>query len=164
MERITGGPKWSRDHGEKRPSIGLKLKDWMKEWWKLQWCVKGRFFLSFPCMIHNREGLMRKKREFIGKYTWSPSGGSFNGCRWYELPHWINTWWFWGCDGIFQFWSKKPRRESMLGLCQEHNQRVMNSYYRKRQEQFITYKSGGNKSQADYVLCKRHEELRTKNC
>ena len=39
----------------------------------------------------------------------------------------------------------------------------MNSYYQKRQEHLITYKSGGNESQIDYVLCKRQEELRMKN-
>ena len=27
-----------------------------------------------------------------------------------ELPHWINAWWFWGCDGMFQFRSEKSRR------------------------------------------------------
>ena len=38
----------------------------------------------------------------------------------------------------------------------------MNSYYQKRQEHLITYKSGGNESQIDYVLCRRHKELRMK--
>ena len=42
----------------------------------------------------------------------------------------------------------------------------MNSYYRKRREQLLTYKSGANESQIDYVLYmfRRHEELRMKYC
>ena len=51
----------------------------------------------------------------------------------------------------------------MLGLCQEWNLRVMNSYYRKRQEHLITYKRMGNESQIDYLLCRGHEELSIKN-
>ena len=52
----------------------------------------------------------------------------------------------------------------MLGLCQEHNLRVMSSYYQKKQEHLITYKGGDNESQIDYVLCRRQEKLRKKNC
>ena len=33
---------------------------------------------------------------------------------------------------MFRFWNEKPRRGNMLGLCQEHNLRVMNSYYQKK--------------------------------
>ena len=33
-----------------------------------------------------------------------------------------------------------------------------------RWEHLITCKSGGDESQIDYVLCRRHEELRMKNC
>ena len=64
----------------------------------------------------------------------------------------------------FSFGVRNQERENMLGLCQEHNLRVLNSYYRKRREHFITYKSEGNESQIDYVLCRRHEELKMKNC
>ena len=46
--------------------------------------------------------------------------------------------------GCFSFGVRSQERENMLRLCQEHNLRVMNSYYRKRQEHLITYKSGGN--------------------
>ena len=48
-------------------------------------------------------------------------------------------------------------------MCQEQNLRVINSYYPKRWEHLITYKSGDNETQTDYVLCRRHEELRIKN-
>ena len=47
--------------------------------------------------------------------------------------------------------------------CVEDNLRVMNSYYRKRLELPITYRSGGNESQIEYVLCRRHKELKMKN-
>ena len=66
--------------------------------------------------------------------------------------------------GCFSFGVRNQEGENMLGLCQEHNLRVMNSYYRNRREHLITYKNGGNKSQIDNVLCRRHEELRIKNC
>ena len=52
----------------------------------------------------------------------------------------------------------------MLGLCQEHKLRVMNSYCRKRWEHLIIYKSGGNESHMDYVLCRRHKKLKMMNC
>ena len=63
--------------------------------------------------------------------------------------------------GCFSFGVRNQEGENMLGLCQERNLRVMNSYYRKRQEHLITCKSGGNESQIGYVLCRRikHEEL-----
>ena len=61
--------------------------------------------------------------------------------------------------GCFSFEVRNQQGGNMLGLCQEHKLRVMNSYYQKRQEHLITYKGGGNESQIDYVLCRRHEEL-----
>ena len=59
---------------------------------------------------------------------------------------------------MFQFKSEKPRRGKHAELCQEHNLRVMNSYYRKRWEHLITYKSGRNESQL-CVLKIENEEL-----
>ena len=50
--------KWSRDHGERRPTR-LKSKDWMIEWWKFRWCVKGRFFISFQYTV--QEGRPHEK-------------------------------------------------------------------------------------------------------
>ena len=66
--------------------------------------------------------------------------------------------------GCFSFGVRNHEGENMLGLGQEHNLRVMNSYYQKKREHLITYKSGGNESRRDYVLCRRHEELRTMKC
>mgnify|MGYP001795072563 CR=1 FL=1 len=48
--------------------------------------------------------------------------------------------------GRFSFGVRNQEGENMLGLCQERNLRVLNSYYQKRQEHLITYKSGGNES------------------
>ena len=66
--------------------------------------------------------------------------------------------------GCFSFAVRNQEGENMLGLCQEHNLRLMSSYYRKKQEHLIIYKSWGNESQIDYVLCKRHKKLTMKNC
>ena len=52
--------------------------------------------------------------------------------------------------GCFGFGVRNQEGENIVGLCQEHNLRVMNSYYRKRREHLITYKSGSDKSQIDY--------------
>ena len=65
--------------------------------------------------------------------------------------------------GCFTFGVGNQEDENMLGLCQERNLGIMNSCYGKRLEHIITYKSGGKESQIDYVLCRRHEELRLKN-
>ena len=57
------------------------------------------------------------------------------------------------CDGFedvtgyFSFGVRNQEGENILGLCQEHNLRVMNLYYQKRWENLITYKSGDNESQ-----------------
>ena len=40
---------------------------------------------------------------------------------------------------------------------------VMNSYCGKRREHLFTYKSWVNESQIDYMLCRRHDELRMKD-
>ena len=54
--------------------------------------------------------------------------------------------------------------ENKLGLFQKHNLRVMSLYYQRRQEHLITYKSGGNESQIDYVLRIILEKLRMQKC
>ena len=68
-----------------------------------------------------------------------------------------------GMMGCFSSGVRQQEGKNILGLCQEHNLRVLNSYYRKRRLH-IMYKSGGNGSQIDYVLCRRQKELRMKNC
>ena len=54
--------------------------------------------------------------------------------------------------------------EEMLRLCQEHNLRVTNTYFKKKKEHLITYKSGDLESQIDYIMYKRCEEVEVKNC
>ena len=66
--------------------------------------------------------------------------------------------------GCFSFGVRNQEGENMLGLCQEHNLRFINSYYQQRWEHLITYKSEVKESQIDCVFCRRHEELRMKNC
>ena len=66
--------------------------------------------------------------------------------------------------GCFGFGERNQEGEEMLRLCQEHNLRVMNTYFKKKREQLITYKSGGNESQVDYVMFQKHEEMRMKDC
>ena len=67
------------------------------------------------------------------------------------------------CDGFedvmgcLSFGVRNQKGENMLELWQEQNLRDMNSYYRKRRDHLITYKSGENGRQIDYVLC--NEEL-----
>ena len=65
--------------------------------------------------------------------------------------------------GCFTFGVRNQKGENMLGLRQEQNLRVMNSYYQKWREHLTTHKSGGCETQIDYVMCRRHEELRMKN-
>ena len=48
--------------------------------------------------------------------------------------------------GCFSFRVRNQEEENMLGLGPEHNLRVMSTYYQKRWENPVTYKSGGNES------------------
>jgi len=41
---------------------------------------------------------------------------------------------------------------------------IINMYFRKIEEYYITYKSGRNRSQIDYFMWKRDSIKRVKNC
>ena len=113
--------------------------------------------MSFQYVLHNRVGLMKKRGLSDNIHDDPQEAGDMN-CH-------IGS----KCDGFedvmgcLSFGVRKQEEENMLGLCQEHNLRVMNSY-RKRQKHLTTCKSGENESQIAYVLCRRHEELKMKNC
>ena len=52
----------------------------------------------------------------------------------------------------------------MLRLCQEHNMKVINTYFKKIREHLITYKSDDIETQIDYIMYREKEEIKIKNC
>ena len=109
--------------------------------------------MAFQYMLHNKVGLMRKRESFLR-----------NSDNLHDVPQEDLLMVAGDMNCHIGFGVRNQEGENMLGLCQEHNLRVLNSYYRKRREQFITYKRGGNERHIDYVMCRRQEELRMKNC
>ena len=58
--------------------------------------------------------------------------------------------------GCFSFGVRNQEGENMLGLCQEHNLRVMSSqffYYRKRRENLISFKRKGEMKVRSIMCC-----------
>ena len=45
-----------------------------------------------------------------------------------------------------------------------HDLRVINTYFKKAEKHKITYKSGGRKSQIDYIMCRSDEKRNIKDC
>ena len=41
---------------------------------------------------------------------------------------------------------------------------IANTFFRKREEHYITYKSGGNKAQIDFMMYRRSNILEIKKC
>jgi len=51
-----------------------------------------------------------------------------------------------------------------LRICQENNLKIVNTWFRKRAEHLITYRSGHVASQIDYILLRQNEAVQVKNC
>jgi len=51
-----------------------------------------------------------------------------------------------------------------LRICQENNLKIVNTWFRKRAEHLITYRSGHVASQIDYILLRQNEAVKVKNC
>ena len=52
----------------------------------------------------------------------------------------------------------------MLNLAQAFDLAIVNTFYSKRREHLLTYKSGGNATVIDYVMMRRENLRELKNC
>ena len=70
-----------------------------------------------------------------------------------------------GFDDVMRCFGLRERNQEgeMLRLCQEHNMKVMNTYFKKRREHLITYKSGNIEMQIEYIY-REKEEIKIKSC
>ena len=51
--------------------------------------------------------------------------------------------------------AERNQEGEMLRLCQEHDMKVMNTYFKKRRKHLITYKNGDTETQIDYICAER---------
>ena len=66
--------------------------------------------------------------------------------------------------GRFGFGERNREGEELLRLCQENNLKIVNTWYKKRRDHQITYRSGDVSSQIDYMLMRRQEWQMVKDC
>ncbi|XP_064093853.1 uncharacterized protein LOC135206366 [Macrobrachium nipponense] len=59
---------------------------------------------------------------------------------------------------------RKPEGESVVDFAISFDMAIANSFFTKRREHLITYRSGGRCSQIDYFLYKRIKLVEVKNC
>jgi Reverse transcriptase (RNA-dependent DNA polymerase) len=60
--------------------------------------------------------------------------------------------------------ARNPEGETILQMAQAHDLAIANTFFKKREEHVITYKSGAARSQIDYFLVWRSELKNVKNC
>jgi len=58
-------------------------------------------------------------------------------------------------NGRYNFKERNETGKIVLDFALSYDLAVVYTYFRKREEHYITYKSGDNKSQIDYLLWKR---------
>ena len=66
-----------------------------------------------------------------------------------------------GCFGLGE---RNREGEELLRICQENSLKIVNTWFQKRREHLITYKSGECESQIDYVLLRKRQGIRVKDC
>ena len=54
--------------------------------------------------------------------------------------------------------------ERILEFCHGRDVVIQNTMFKKDREKKITYKSGGAETQVDYIMLKRHREMKVKDC
>ena len=59
---------------------------------------------------------------------------------------------------------KNPEGENIIDFAMSFDMAIVNTFFKKKREHLVTYKSGGRCSQIDYFLYKRSRLLEVKNC
>ncbi len=52
----------------------------------------------------------------------------------------------------------------MLRICQENDLKIVSTWFKKKREHLITYKSRDLESQIDYIILRQIEKMKVKNC
>ena len=66
--------------------------------------------------------------------------------------------------GANGFGNRNREGERILDFCQSKELKIVNTMFKKDKEKLITYKSGRAKTQTDYILMKREEEMYARDC
>ncbi|XP_050524774.1 craniofacial development protein 2-like [Daktulosphaira vitifoliae] len=66
--------------------------------------------------------------------------------------------------GGYGFSENNEAGERILDFAVSYDLAVVSTYFRKREEHYIIYKSGNNRSQIDYLMWKSESVKRVKNC
>ncbi|KAJ0177749.1 hypothetical protein K1T71_006622 [Dendrolimus kikuchii] len=85
-------------------------------------------------------------------------GGDLNG-------HVGKTWEEFDCvHSGFGYGSRNAEGEDILRMCAAADLAIVNTYFKKKSEHLITYKSGRHATQIDYLLTRRHHIGKVANC
>ena len=66
--------------------------------------------------------------------------------------------------GRFSIGERNAEGEELLRMCLENDLRIVNTWFRKRREHLITYRSGEQVSQIDYILMRKRVGVKIKDC
>ena len=66
--------------------------------------------------------------------------------------------------GEFGIGQRNAEGEEILQLCQQNNMKIVNTWFKKKEEHLITYKSGDVATQIDFVLLRNGDQVRAVNC
>ena len=64
--------------------------------------------------------------------------------------------------GRYGYGSKNSEGEMVLGICKNHNLKILNTYFKKEEQKLITYKSGN--TQIDLLLIRKVRGLNCTDC
>ncbi|XP_045506837.1 uncharacterized protein LOC123703012 [Colias croceus] len=66
--------------------------------------------------------------------------------------------------GGYGYGSVNREGTSILDFCSRHGLAIVNTWFKKKDEHLITYKSSGNNTQIDYILCQKSSLKSFKDC
>ena len=64
----------------------------------------------------------------------------------------------------YGYGSKNNEGEMVLGICKNHNLRILNTYFEKEEEKIITHKSGNIGTQIDLLLLRKARGVNCTDC
>ncbi|KAK2846462.1 hypothetical protein Q5P01_009461 [Channa striata] len=66
--------------------------------------------------------------------------------------------------GRFGVKDRNPEGQMVVDFAKRMEMAVVNTYFQKREEHRVTYKSGGRSTQVDYILCRRGHLREVSDC
>ena len=113
------------------------------------------------CEVREKEEFWREMDEVIQGIPGHEDvviGGDMNGHVGSEKLEYERV------HGGYGFGERNEAGEKVLDYAASYGLAIMNTYFKKREEHYITYKSGGNRSQVDNFMWKRVSVKRVKDC